>query len=55
MGSDGLSKTLSLVKKYLKTDDANFEKLGYKLLIKLMPKMHSSFTKVIIEIFSISN
>jgi hypothetical protein len=52
MGSDGLSKTLSLVKKYLKTDDANFEKLGYKLLIKLMPKMHSSFTKVIIEILN---
>jgi hypothetical protein len=52
MGTDNVSKTLTLVKRYLQMNDSVFEKLGYKLLIKLMPKMHSSFSKVIVEILN---
>ena len=48
MNSNNLLNTVTLVKNYLKSNDAIYEKKAYKLLIKLVPKMHSSYMKDVI-------
>jgi len=50
MSQDFINKCVSLVKSYMLSNEPFFEKMSYKLLIKIVPKMHSSFMKEIIKI-----
>lgn len=45
MKGNNLGNSMQLAKLYLASKESVLEKKGYKMLIKLLTKMHSSFMK----------